>query len=195
VPEILILISLSIIFIIILRKIPEVDEGEMNTHTVSDDLNFNGNNNKVLETRLDAALLSKNYDESEKLCLELITSDPKNGEYYARLGSLYLSCQNFSDAKDAFLEATKFNSRNGLWYNNLGLAFFNLKQFGKAINAYEKAIEIDAKVAGRYINLGLVYLNLGNKKKAREYFQKAVELEPSNTKYRALFAKTEGVKV
>jgi len=196
-PEIIILISLSIIFVIILRKLPKVEIESKSNHEANSVLRgeTETDNIEILENQIENCLVTKDYGRAETICLDLITKKPHSGEYYAQLGNIYLMIKNFEDAKEAFLEAVKYDSDNGLWYNNLGLTFFNLKQFGKAIGAYNRAIEIDPKIAGRYVNLGLVYLSLGNRKKAREYFRQAVNLEPSNSKYRKLYSRTEGTRV
>jgi tetratricopeptide (TPR) repeat protein len=193
--EIILIISLSVIFIILLRHLPEVKLNTELSHTavarptfavaltssvVGDDKIIN------LWKKADEEFDIKNYKQAEKLYLKIASKDPKNPKVYGKLGIIYLELGNYLDAKDAFSEAVKRDSGNAFWYNNLGLAFYNLKRFNESIDAYKKSVAIDSDKAIRYFNLGLAYEAIGEQNNALVAYEKSVSLEPTNQEFRKL---------
>ena len=58
-------------------------------------------------------------DQEEKL-IKLIAKDPKNGEYYYRLGIFYVHQKNFQDAKKCFQQVLKLDQENEKAQKRLG---------------------------------------------------------------------------
>lgn len=201
--ELIIIICLSIIFIILFRRLPqakiekqpslqdwahkksELAFGEIDSVFLDEDLY----QVQTLVRKAEKAIVEKDFKSAEKNLLKAVVIDSKNPKIYGKLGVVFLGQKNFTDAREAFEMAIKLEPTNGFWYNDLGLALYNLGEFQAAIRAFKKALKIDDKIAARYINLGLVCEAVGNQEKALECFKKAYELDPKNEKYKSLIIK------
>ncbi len=202
--EVILIIVLAAIFIILLKRLPEVKLDSdlqqqsgaavnvpaepviMTTKPV-----FGEKIGKLWE-QAEEEFERKNFSRAEKLYLRIAATDPKNPKLYGRLGVIYLEQKNFLDAKEAFSEAVKREPQNALWYNNLGLALYNLKRFSESIEAYRKSVAIDNTKAIRFFNLGLVYEALGESKKALRVYERAAVIEPDNLEFQNLVLRIKG---
>ena len=196
--EIILIIILAAIFIIFLRKLPEVKVNSDLRSQIS--VNAPGpliithkpiSAEKIgkLWKRADFAFERGNFTKAERFYLKIATSDPQNPKIYGRLGIIYLEQKNFLDAKEAFGEAIKKDSKNALWYNNLGLALYNLKRFSESIEAYKKSVALDSGKAIRFFNLGLVYEAIGEYQNALSAYERAAALEPENIEFQSLISR------
>ncbi len=195
--EIILILSLAIIFIILLRKLPEVkldsDSSIMSTVPTTATVppvvtSVPASGGRIIELwkKAEAEFEKKNLSKAEKLYLKIAALDPKNPKIYGKLGIIYLEQKNYLDAREAFGEAVKRESNNALWYNNLGLVLYNLKRFSESVEAYKKSLAIDNSKAVRFFNLGLVYEAMGESQKALEAYERAASLEPENVEFQNL---------
>ncbi len=199
--EVILIIALSTIFIILLKRLPEVkldsdlqQQFEVSVKVPSEPVIITAKPvfRKKIEKLWEQAeeeFERKNFTKAEKLYLRIVATDPKNPKLYGRLGVIYLEQKNFLDAKEAFSEAVKRKPGNAFWYNNLGLALYNLKRFSESIDAYKKSVAIDNTKAVRFFNLGLVYEALGESKKALRAYERAATIEPDNLEFQNLVAR------
>jgi len=185
--ELILIISLAIIFVILLRKLPEVNIDEMS------DSSF------PVAVKKNQAIMShghikqpapqdenKNFSKAEKLFIKFATLQPDNPEIYGKLGLIYLEQKNYLDARESYVEAIKFEPKNALWLHNLGLALFNLKRFSESIDYYKKSVAIEPNKASRFFNLGLAYEACGDHKNALQAYERAAKLEPDNVEFQGL---------
>jgi superkiller protein 3 len=189
--EIIIIISLSLIFIILLRRIPEVkiegvDEKESKKLEVGEiikevDREFDDRRREVIRllSRGEECFQNKDYKMAEECYLRIGKLDPENSRIYGRLGIIYLEEKEYRDAVEAFVEAIRREPKNSFWYNNLGLVAYQVGDFEKSIAAYKKAIELD-KSAAKLINLAKVYEDLRQYQKSLDTINEALDLEPHN---------------
>ena len=192
--EVIIIISLSVVFIILLRRLPEVKFETVQpapSHMIITSKFVSGEKITKLWIKANSELERKDYTKAEKLYLKIAALDPKNPKIYGKLGIIYLEQRNFLDAKEAFFEATKKEPQNAYWYNNLGLALYNLKRFSESIEAYKKSLAIDNAKAVRFFNLGLAYEALGEFKQALNSYKRAAALEPEDTEFQNLISRIE----
>lgn len=199
--EVILIISLSIIFIILLRKLPEVNIN----NNLSSSISMNsvpvaavtaskfipGEEIEKLWKKANLEFDNKNFNQAEKFYLKIAAIDPKNTKIYEKLGVIYLEQKNFIDAKEAFLEATRLDSKNALWFNNLGLSLYNLNRFSESIKAYRKSLALDNSKAIRFFNLGLAYEAVGKFKKALNSYKRAAAIEPENQEFLDLVLRIE----
>jgi tetratricopeptide (TPR) repeat protein len=195
--EIIIIISLSLVFIIFLRRIPEVkiegvDEKESKKLEVGEiirevDREFGDRRREVIRllSRAEDCFQNKDYKMAEACYLKIARLDPENSRIYGRLGIIYLEEKEYRDAVDAFIEAIKREPQNSFWYNNLGLVAYYLGDFEKSIIAYKKAIELDKSTA-KLINLAKVYEESRQYQEALETINEALMLEPQNIEYQKI---------
>jgi len=200
--EIIIIISLSLIFIILLRRLPEVriegvderefKEFEPNKIIREVDQEFNIKRQEVLNLLSEAeqSFAERNYQEAEKSYLKIATIDPENSKIYGRLGIIYLEQKDYSDAAAAFLEAIRRDPNNSFLYNNLGLVSYYLKDFEKSIGAFQKAIELDESPA-KYINLARAYEEMKNYEGAILAVKSALNLDPKSEEYKRMLRDLE----
>ncbi|HLC38570.1 MAG TPA: tetratricopeptide repeat protein [Patescibacteria group bacterium] len=198
--ELILIISLAIIFVILLRKLPEVNIDEMSDSSFPVAVKKNQaimshghikqpapqDENEKLWQVANLELENKNFSKAEKLFIKFATLQPDNPEIYGKLGLIYLEQKNYLDARESYVEAIKFEPKNALWLHNLGLALFNLKRFSESIDYYKKSVAIEPNKASRFFNLGLAYEACGDHKNALQAYERAAKLEPDNVEFQGL---------
>lgn len=213
--ELIIIISLAVIFFIFLRRMPEVErigEEELSKKkeerpfdygkkilSFFEELRIKNRKNNTQEKKFqdtsdifseaEEKMKYGDYAAAEKLYLKLITLEPKEASYYSSLGKIYSSQKNFTDAISSFKAAINRDKKNGFYYNDLGQAFFESGKYKEASLCFEKGVVINNKIPTRHIGFGLSLMKIGESKRAAESFRKAVEIEPNNQRYRELYRK------
>lgn len=71
---------------------------------------------------------------------------------------------------------------NTLNHFNDGVRYFNQKEYFQAIQAYQKVIDQDPSYVEAYNNIGITYQKMGEVEKAFEAYQKAIEINPNYEK-------------
>ena len=187
--EILMFISLVVIFVVVVRKVPSLDDViyELKKSRKSKNGEINLFEEETLESlteKANGAFNEKNYQLAEKYFIALIARETKNADAYNKLGVIYLELGHLPDANESFTHVVGLDEKNSFAWNNLGLVFYRQRRYKAAIEAYKQAIGLDQTVASRWINLGLAYESIRNYKDAESAFKKAVILEPSNEDYK-----------
>ncbi len=190
--EILMVLSLAIIFVLVVKKLPEIEDiayevKRRKSKNGAADL-YENETAESLEEKAQLAFDAKNYELAEKLFIALISRDPKNTDAFNKLGVLYLNMGHYPDAREAFNHVVSVEPRNSFAWNNLGLVFYHQSKYKQAIEAYKQAIGLDSTVASRYINLGLTYEALRKYTEALESYKKAVILDPENEDYKKVLS-------
>ena len=220
--ELIIIISLAIIFLIFLVRMPEVEKIEnkgKRTPVFKGDLRniFNfikriklpkynlkptraePKRETVGETRdilfeAERKLKFGDLDGAEKLYLRLAVVSPKDATIYASLGRIYLERLNYKDAISSFKAAINRDRKNGFYYYDLATALFKDEKYKEAIVCFEKSILINNRIPIRHLGLGLALIKLGEYERAADSFRKAISIEPNNEKYKRLLKKAEAKK-
>ncbi|MFC1656694.1 tetratricopeptide repeat protein [Patescibacteria group bacterium] len=198
--EISIIIALTIVFSLILRKLPQART--MLNKPFSETKNKTSNTKQTLEnhksesikkeiSEIQMLIENNRLPEAEKKLLDLVVRNPKNGDIYEKLGLVYLKQKNFTDCIQALKEALKYKKDiTGNIYNNLGLAFFNLKEYPKSIENYRMSIDLDKKAVSRYINLSLSQKALGQAQDAIRTLKRAQKINPHDLDVQKLLKST-----
>jgi tetratricopeptide (TPR) repeat protein len=198
--EVFLIITLSLIFAIVLRRVVQVklDPSEsvlaLHANAMADAID---NSSKVADRKIDLhinnlmkqvkdSIKNEQYTFAEKVLVRIATLDPQNFETYKILGDLYLKQQNFKDAISAYKFAIRIQPKDAFVMHNLGLAYYQINQFRKSIFFIKKSIKIEPEVAHRYVSLSAAYQGIKDVKSARFYMEKAIDLEPANIAYQKL---------
>ena len=222
--ELIIIISLAIIFFIFLVKMPEVEkidgkEKGRGTPLFKGELRniFNflkrirlprpklqslkhepkreiGRETKDLHFEAERKLKFGDLEGAEKLYLRLAVVSPHDAKIYAALGKIYLERLNYKDAVASFKAAANRDQKNGFYYYDLATALFKDEKYNEAIICFEKSILINNRIPIRHAGLGLTLMKLGEYERAAESFRKAMFIEPNNEKYKRLLKKAEAKK-
>lgn len=167
--EIIIIVAIAVIFVILVRKMPEekMDEGASWLAKISRWIKLP--KFKKLQFRLgkfglkstqqsspapaitkdekiaaaDRLLKNNQIEQAEKIYLKLAAKYPQEARIYNRLGVIYLKQKNYSDARDSFLQAIKIDPTESSRHYNLGMAYFGMNLPEKAKVSLKKALELD----------------------------------------------------
>jgi tetratricopeptide (TPR) repeat protein len=197
--ELIIIISLAIIFFIFLVRMPEVERiGEKSKGTTIPlfKKGFKRIVNFVKKIRLPRFKKSKlirfgDLEGAEKLYLRLAVISPNDATIYASLGRIYLERLNYKDAVASFKAAINRDRKNGFYYYDLATALFKDGRYEEAILCFEKSILINNRIPIRHLGLGLTLMKIGENGRAAESFRKAIVIEPNNEKYKRLLKKAQ----
>ena len=219
--ELIIIISLAVIFFIFLVRMPEVEkiegrEKDKKTPIFKGELrNFFNFIKKIKlpkynlkpatagprretagETRdifseAERKLKFGDLDGAEKLYLRLAVVSPKDAAIYVSLGRIYMERLNYKDAISSFKAAINRDRKNGFYYYDLATALYKDDKYQEAIVCFEKSILINNRIPIRHLGLGLALMKIGDNERAADSFRKAISIEPNNEKYQRLLKKAK----
>ena len=101
--------------------------------------------------------LDKNFNEAEKILLEIIKRYPNFIQAYLNLSDLYFENKISIKAKEIALLGLKINPKNPEILVNLGLICRNLGEINEAKQYLLKALSINRKLFNSYMNLSTFY--------------------------------------
>lgn len=124
---------------------------------------------------------------AERRYLNAASIDPHCVHALNRLGIIYLDeTAEYADAEEAFRAALHWDPENTYVAHNLGLALYKQAKFTDAAHFLEQAVEGGSKSSVRYTNLGVCYLALRQYSKAVSSLRRALALEKDNEQIKAL---------
>lgn len=131
---------------------------------------------------------NKDYADSEKILIQILSYDEHQKHALEVLSELYLEQKSYQ--KSAFFLEKYFEKHKptAIIYNNYALAQLHLKNFSESIKYYSKAIELENHNDIRYTNLGHVFIALENYDDAIKCFQEALKIAPRNLEYHRYIA-------
>lgn len=141
--EILIVVSLSAILLLLLRRLPSFPLSPFE-HNLESEGESRETPEEILK-RADRMFLKKKYDLAEKMYLNLISKDTQNPKIYSRLGVVYLEKRDYKNALENFQKSLDLNNKVASRYFNLGLAYQGLMNRKNALIAFKKAADLEPK--------------------------------------------------
>ena len=111
-----------------------------------------------MNTKAQALIQQKKYDEAVLLLKQSIAVQPKNIQAYALLGIAYQQAKHFDLAVESFLTLVKLSPNNALFQNSLGGALLDYGKPVEARAAYERAVEMDPGDAASRFGIGACYM-------------------------------------
>lgn len=186
--EILIILSLVGIFLIILRRLPEIPdyketpspfwhEGE---NMREPDLTVQPKKEMVTEEDTKPEE-SEDKDRIQQQKAESVLAEAEK----------LFSDRHFREAEKLYIQTAALDPNNAKIYNRLGAIYLEQRNFRDAREAFHTALRLDPTIPSRNVNLGLAYLGMKKYKEALSYFEKALELDPTSEKYRKLVEDTK----
>lgn len=139
-----------------------------------------------------AELLEKReFNEAEKLLLEIKSKQPNFVPLYNKWGIIHIHRKDYKEAKTILNQAIQIDNSYAPAITNLGSIMRKEGNIRKAKELYKKAIEVDPEYGLAYNNLGVIYREEGNYtqsvknlKKARKYGDYHVDLSSDKPFYK-----------
>jgi len=122
--------------------------------------------------------LDKNFNEAEKILLEIIKQFPNFIQAYLNLSNLYFENKISNKAKEIALRGLNINPENPETLMNLGFICRNLGEINEAKQYLLRALSINRKLFNSYMNLSTFY-DFSDNPKELEYLMN-VPLEGIN---------------
>lgn len=169
----------------ILHEEVSAEKAEILTRDISLDEHFEM---KELFRRAEAYFLSGDFDESEKLYVQILSIHSFHEESHARLGLIYLKKNLPTKAEAIYRKLLGLQPGNPSYHSNLALALYMQRKFPEARDEYFQAIELDPVRPQRYINLSHVYRDMGQFDDAIAALEKALQQSPEEGQYRLILA-------
>jgi tetratricopeptide (TPR) repeat protein len=110
----------------------------------------------------------KEYDEAEKILLQMKEIDPKYMGVYVNLGYQNQQRGLYKKSEKYLLEGLAIEPNNGFILNNLGYSQYKLGKNSEAIKNINKSLKYFPGNSYAYRNLALIYLDQNDKVKACE---------------------------
>lgn len=131
---------------------------------------------------------SGNLENSKKITLNLIKSNPKVPFLYNLLGLILTAQNNTDEAITSYNKALSLDPNYAMIYNNLGTIYYNRSSIDekyesnikKAEELYKKSISLNPKLTEANTNLGNLYSSIGKNEESIKYHKMAIE---SDSKY------------
>lgn len=130
-------------------------------------------------------LFTKDSDQTEKLLLKAIETDPQNAMACYDMGKLYAKKKDYLKAIDMYLKAAELNSDSADTYFNLGFTYAAIKNYVSAEKMFLRVTELAPIYLDKAIfNLALVQCKQGKQKQCLKNLEKALEVNPGNQRAR-----------
>jgi glycosyltransferase involved in cell wall biosynthesis len=152
-----------------------------------------------------ALFANKEYDKSEKVCMDLLMRYPYNLDINFLIGSISIHKKNYKKAIRNYMKYIRLSEEKlddlsytnliidtyasqGQAWNNIGSAYVELGQPDKAIDAYSKSLSYKkASVYDVLRNLTILSLRLQEREKSQRYMDRIMELDGiSSSQYMAM---------
>ena len=164
--------------LIVACEVQGQEEGALNPNRIKTELSpeFVKYYNRGLEL-----IRSENYLGAVEAFKQAIRINPRRGEAYNVLGTVYLTdLAQTTEAVDAFQTVIQLDPNHARAYQMLGIAYFRQNAYQKAIWALRRAIELEPTDLDSdyhpYYDLGMVYLKQNKFDDAIRLFEQAIQL-------------------
>jgi tetratricopeptide (TPR) repeat protein len=139
-------------------------------------------------------IMTKKYDDAEKLYLEILKKEPRNYEAHNNLGLVYWKLNKPNEAIKEYKTAVNINPEQYNAFLNFGNFYrLSIKSYELAIENYQKTLKLkpsESVKATVYYGLGISYKELGRYKEAITYFDEYLKNE-NDKEVRALKVECE----
>jgi tetratricopeptide (TPR) repeat protein len=120
---------------------------------------------------------------AERLFVEILKLNPRQGDAYRGLGMLYLSNRQFRQAKETFDFLVRIGGADGDIYAGLGTIAEANGAFTEAETMRKRALESEPESAKRHAELAAFYVRRERPLPAWDEAKKACSLDPSSGEY------------
>ena len=137
--------------------------------------------NQTLSSAMQIALAhhkAGRLPDAEKICREVLQTDPHNADALGMLGRIALHAGKNGPAADLLLQATRLQPSNPFFPNELGLAYCGLGMWDLAERSCRQSLARKPDYAEAHYNLGIVLGRLGRLGEAERSYRQALALNP-----------------
>ena len=131
-------------------------------------------------TKILKLIQARELNLAEQECLNLISADNRNYEYFNIYAIVCFQLEKYDDAIKNWKKSTDINSKYYFGFNNIGKAYLNLKKFNYALENFNKTLEIKPNFFEAYNNKGNVLTKMGRNEEALKNYNTAIEINPKN---------------
>ncbi|MCX6807611.1 MAG: tetratricopeptide repeat protein [Patescibacteria group bacterium] len=135
--------------------------------------------NRILR-RVEILMARDNFDEAERLLIEIVADDENNKKAYGFLAEIHLRRQLPAKAKLLAEKALELDQNNAMAHHVLGQIYFAEGNMDLALQAYKQLAEIDPKRATNHFILARLLNETGDHDAAKISLEKALSLSPRN---------------
>ena len=118
------------------------------------------------------------FAETQWVCENVLTRDPKNFEALHFLGAALLNRSRPGEAEDHIRHAISLKPDSASAHNNLGLALTDLDRSPQALESFHRAIELRPDYARAFNNRGRLLQKMARLEEAIESFESAIAIRP-----------------
>ncbi len=130
--------------------------------------------------------LQARYDDSKIAFQKAVELDPKNAEYRANQGALFLALGNYQSAEESLKEAIRLNPDFALALYNLGVSIAEQGRNQEAVPFFEQAEKVGPVTVGLLNALSRAYREVGDIPKAVSAIQRSLALNPNQPEQKNL---------
>ena len=121
---------------------------------------------------------AKNYDDAERIYLDVIVRVPNNYFALSNLGAVQIEGGKLAAAEVALKKAVEINPKDSFAFTNLGIVFSRQGRFEEAIGALRQAIAVNDKDSVAHNYLGVCFGQQEQRGEAEAELKKAIEIQP-----------------
>ena len=136
--------------------------------------------------------LQARYDDSKRAFQKAVELDPKNAEYRANQGALFLAMGDSKSAEESLKEAIRLNPNYTLALYNLGVSIAEQGRNKEAIPFFEQAEKTGPVTVGLLNALSKAYKEVGDTPRAVATIQRSLSINPNQPEMRALLKQLGG---
>jgi tetratricopeptide (TPR) repeat protein len=126
-----------------------------------------------------AAYRSGALSEAERLCGEILATDPSSFAALHLLGVVQWTSGAKEKALASYELAILASPGDATVYSNRGIVLGELKRHGKALESFDRALALDPRLASAHNNRGSLLTELGLHTEAFDCFARAIALQPN----------------
>ncbi len=123
----------------------------------------------------------KNYDEVERVCHNLLETEPDRIDILNVLAALALKTDKPDKAISFYQQLARLEPNNPSHYTNMGSISLALNRTEQCLEFYRKAYALDPKSTTACFNLGFACAQFGYTQEAISLFEQVLSTEPNNT--------------
>ncbi len=138
--------------------------------------------------------LQARYDDAKIAFQKAVELDPKNSEYRANQGALFLARGDYKAAEESLKEAIRLNPDFALALYNLGVSIAEQGRNQEALPFFEQAEKVGPASVGLLNALSRAYREVGDIPKAVSTIRRSLAINPNQPEQRNLL-KQLGAKV
>ncbi|MBD3251095.1 tetratricopeptide repeat protein [Candidatus Uhrbacteria bacterium] len=121
-----------------------------------------------------------NYQQAERIYLEILKIDARHFEAYRGLGKLYLTARQYKQARETFDFLVRIQGANDEVFSGLGSIAEIEGNLKEAELMRKRALELNERSGQRHAELAALYMKMENADAAWRHAMRATELDPTS---------------